>query len=95
VKYALTASAEDDLDQIWIHIASQNLTAADALEQEFFEAFDLLGDFPRLGHTRQDWVEQPVRFLPVRQYIVVYRFENPVEILRVIHGARSVPELLR
>lgn len=95
MKYALTPSAEYDLEQIWNYIAAHNIQAADALEDEFFEAFELLGEFPRLGHVRPDWTQEPVRFMPVRHYLVVYRLDNPVEVLRVLHGARSIPEVLR
>lgn len=49
MKYLLTPTAETDLEQIWNRIAPHSLRAADALEGELFEAFDLLGEFPRLG----------------------------------------------
>jgi len=44
--YRLTPAAEDDLFDVWVFIASDNPTPADA--------FQRLSDKPDLGHTRHD-----------------------------------------
>jgi plasmid stabilization system protein ParE len=51
-----------------------------------------------MGKQRQDIVSESVRFLVLRgfPYILVYRANAvPPRILRVLHGARDIPELLQ
>ena len=54
---------------------------------------------PRIGHAREDLTGRPVLFWPVlfwpvHGFLVVYRpTASPVEILRVLHGARDPAEL--
>ena len=90
--YRLTPAAEDDLFQIWISIAHDNVTAADRLEAEIFAACARLADWPGLGHFRTDLTDKPVRFFPVRgTYLIVYDDHSaPLNIVRVQHGARDV-----
>ena len=49
--YVLSPEALQDLQDIWDFIAADNVTAADKLEDEFFEAFGRLAQRPGLGHT--------------------------------------------
>jgi plasmid stabilization system protein ParE len=90
-QYRLTPAAENDLFEIWAHIASDNLTAADDLESEFFRMFQRLADQPDLGHYRRDLTDKPVRFFCVRDvYLVVYNAaSDPIVIVRVLHGSRD------
>jgi plasmid stabilization system protein ParE len=95
-QYRLTPAAENDVFEIWMHIASDDLAAADRLESEFFSAFQRLAERPDLGHFRRDLTDKTVRFLAVREtYLVVYDpVARPLEILRVLHGSRdAVAEL--
>jgi plasmid stabilization system protein ParE len=89
--YRLTPAAEDDLFDIWSYIARDDVTSADGLEAEFFEAFQRLAERPDLGHLRRDLTEKPVRFFNVRgRYLVVFDpASDPVAILRVLHGSRD------
>ncbi len=51
--------------------------------------------FPGAGHTRTDLSRAAVRFWPVWSFMVIYDPEtSPVEILRVLHGARNLGALL-
>jgi plasmid stabilization system protein ParE len=94
--YRLTPKAEEDFFTIWTYIAPNNLGAADLLEAELFEACQRLADKPDLGHFRRDLTERPVRFFTVRRtYFIVYDpASEPLEVLRVLHGARDVSWLL-
>lgn len=94
--YALTPSAETDLQEIWTYIAADNPDAADELEADIFTACQLLADNPQMGSSRPAWSEKPVRFWIVRRnYLIVYAPQaQPLEILRIIHGARNIPKLL-
>ncbi len=48
-----------------------------------------------MGHLREDLAEEPLRFWPVYSYLIIYRPDSrPLEIVRVLHGARDVRNLL-
>ena len=57
-----------------------------------------IGEHPRIGALKAHLASPPIRFLPIRgfPYVVVYTPErDPPLILRVLHGARDLPEVLR
>jgi toxin ParE1/3/4 len=59
-----------------------------------FEACQRLAENPRIGHTREDLTNQPVLFLPVGSYLIIYDPESkPLSIVRIVHGARDVHSL--
>jgi plasmid stabilization system protein ParE len=94
--YVLSAEALQDLQDIWDFIASDNVTAADRLEDEFFEAFERLAERPLMGHTRSDLTVQDVPFWPVGSYLIVYRSApTALQVVAVLHGARDVTEMIR
>jgi plasmid stabilization system protein ParE len=94
--YVLAPDALQDLQDIWDFIGSDNVLAANKLEDESFEAFEMLAKRPRMGHTRSDLTERDVRFWPVGQYLIVYRsLPNTLQIVAVLHGARDVVEVIR
>jgi plasmid stabilization system protein ParE len=70
--------------------------AADVLEAQFFNACQRLADKPDLGHFRRNLTEKPVRFFLGRtNYLIVYDpASEPLEVLRVLHGARDVARQL-
>jgi plasmid stabilization system protein ParE len=76
-EYVLSPDALQDLQVVWDFIASDNVLAADKLEDEFFEAFEMLAEWPRMGHTRSDLTERDVRFWPVGSYLVVFAPSQP------------------
>jgi len=61
-----------DLLEIWEYIAADNVDAADRLEQEIRNAVNLLAENPEIGHFRRDLTSKPVRFWPVRSYLIIY-----------------------
>ncbi len=89
--YQLTFAAEDDLFDIWTYIAADNPAAADRVEGEIFNACVRLAARPDLGHYRHDLTDKPVRFFAVRgRYLVVYNpATEPLEVIRILHGARD------
>nr|WP_245613232.1 type II toxin-antitoxin system RelE/ParE family toxin [Skermanella stibiiresistens] len=79
-------------------IAKDNPSAATALRDTVVGAAHRIGQHPRIGTVRNDLAPQNVRFLPVSgfPYVIVYDARSePALILRVLHGARELPELLR
>ena len=61
-----------DLDEIWEFISADNLDAADRVVDEIHLAMQSLANFPRIGHSRGDLTSQPLRFHPVRDYLIAY-----------------------
>jgi len=85
-----------DLEEIWDFIAKGKPEAADHPQEQFFEAVDGLATTPGKGHTREDLTDLPVRFFPLRSYLMVYRTQPaPVQIVAVIDAVRDVPTVLK
>ncbi|WP_375510660.1 type II toxin-antitoxin system RelE/ParE family toxin [uncultured Nostoc sp.] len=53
-RFIRTAKAEEDLIEIWIYIAADNLTAADRLVDQIDTKCQMLADNPELGQARPD-----------------------------------------
>ncbi len=89
----LTPRARDDLDEIWLHIARDNIGAADRLIDAISARCNSLADFPDLGPARPD-IAPDARMLTIDNYIVLYRHDrDDIEIVRVTHGARRLAAL--
>ena len=89
-----TGRAEQDLVEVWLHIGADNPTAADKLLDRINSVFELLAANPALGPARPDLAPE-LRYFVVRNYLILYRqITNGVEIVRVVHGARYLPDLI-
>jgi len=94
-RYILSPDANEDLFEIWSHIACDSVDAANRVESELFETFEALARTPGQGHKRTDLTAEAVLFFPVYSYLVVYRPEKrPLEVVAIIHGARDVRRVL-
>jgi toxin ParE1/3/4 len=79
-----------DLDDIWLHIAPDNIDAADRLLDRIGRVLTMLLDNPHAGRERPE-LGQGVRSFPIANFIVFYRpTELRVEFLRALHGARDI-----
>lgn len=93
--FVLTEPAEQDLTDIWDYIAADNLEAADRVLDAIASAFVRLAERPEMGHYREDLADKSLRFDAVYSYLIVYRWETqPLQIIRVLHGARDVRAIL-
>ena len=93
--YVLTPLAEDDLLDIGRYIANDSLEGASRVLNELNQAMTLLARQPLIGHRRLDLAAEPYRFWPVCSYLIIYRPDiTPLQIIRVLHGARDVRSLL-
>jgi toxin ParE1/3/4 len=94
-RFTRTARAEEDLIDIWRHVAAENPGAADRLLDRIDSVCERLAEFPRMGQARPDLAES-LRYFVAGSYLVIYR-ETPdaVDIVRVVHGARNLPRLFR
>ena len=93
----IAPAARVELDEIWDYYALelQNPDVADRIRDEIFDAFHKLAKMPGMGHTRHDLATEPLRFWSVRSFLIIYRGERrPIEIVRVLHGARDVQAIL-
>jgi toxin ParE1/3/4 len=89
----VTNEAKADLIDIWLYISQNNETAVDTLINKITVKFDELLINPGIGRERID-IAPLVRSFAVSNYLIFYRLLNEgIEILRVIHGARNIPNL--
>ena len=93
-RFKLSPEAARDIREIWAYIAADSIKAARRLRLQIFEACQRIAENPGIGHGRADITEKPVLFWPTGSYLIVYAPRKPVEIVRVLHGARDVPGLM-
>lgn len=88
-----TVQAEEDLIGIWLYIARENPAAADRVLDDIEQRIHLLVDNPQMGRFRPDIAPQ-LRYFVADKYLLLYRaISNGIEIVRVIHGARDLPNV--
>jgi antitoxin ParD1/3/4 len=97
--YRFTPQAADDLVEIWRSIAQDNSEPAGRVEAAVFRACDLIAKSRLAGQTRRNVTPLPVRFWvvhPYPNYVIVYNPDtDPMQIIRILHGARDLPSILR
>ena len=94
----LSPAAERDILEIIEWIASENPVAARGLRVAVDKLAATIGEHPRIGALKPHLASPPIRFFPIRgfPYVVVYTPDrDPPLIVRVLHGARDLPEVLR
>jgi plasmid stabilization system protein ParE len=98
-RWQLAPEAEDDLFEIWSHVARDDLDAANEVEEAIYLACDLLSESPLIGRTRADLTTLPLLFWlvqPHKTYFVVYDpDEEPLKIVRIVHPVGHLPSTLR
>lgn len=96
-QFVFTRSAEADLFGIWAYIAENYPEAAEKIEGEILACCRKLASHRELGHKRADLTSRPVLFYTVRAtYLIVFDPDSePLEILRILHGARDTASELR
>lgn len=88
--FALHPEALADLEEIWEFIAADNLDAADRVVEEIYEAIRALIPFPQQGHRRSELTTRPLRFQPVRDFLIAYApDEKPLIVVAVLHSRRN------
>jgi toxin ParE1/3/4 len=93
----LSSTAREEFLEAIRWIARDDPSAAQALKIAVYRASANLGNHPLSGHVRIELASPPVRFLSMTgfPYIIVYDPSlKPPVILRFLHGARDLPELL-
>ncbi len=94
-RFRLSPEAARDIRGIWAYIAEDNIRAARRVRLQIFDACRKIASNPGIGHRREDFTDKPVLFWAVGSYLIVYNpVRQPIEIVRVVHGARDIPGLV-
>jgi plasmid stabilization system protein ParE len=93
-QYIISNQAISDLDSIWQYIASDNIDAANRVEDKILECFANLANNPLIGNLREDITTKPVRFWPIFTYHIIYKPTHPIQIIRILSGYRDISKLL-
>jgi toxin ParE1/3/4 len=89
-----TPLAEQDLDEIWFTIASDDVSRADKFIDALSKRFVTLSRSPRAGRKRDELLPG-LRSFAFRNYVIFYSVSRDgVLIERVLHGARDVGKVL-
>ena len=92
-KYWLSRLARQDIHEILIYIAADDLGAAISFNDRLDDAFFMLAENPKAGRERPELTEG-LRSFPLGKYLIFYRFwARRVVITRLIHSARDLDEL--
>lgn len=91
----LAPQARRDVTDAARWISRDDKVAAKAFRDAVAKGARMLAAHPLAGVERPDIADPPVRFLPLARfpYVLVYDPGVPL-ILRVLHGARDLPEAL-
>lgn len=82
--------AAADLLELWIHIAREDVAAADRLLDRIDGVCAKLAVSPALGRSREE-LAPGLRSFPVGRYVIFYRpAAGGIELARVLHGARDL-----
>lgn len=93
--YILSKIAEQDIDEVITYIAQENVQAAYKFVDALYNSFEELANNPYLGHMREDLTQHPVRFWTFKwHYMIVYKPDKPLEIVRVLSSSRDIPNLI-
>jgi toxin ParE1/3/4 len=91
-----TPTSRTDVVEIVLRIRRVNAKAARKLLLAIDDTITLLSQFPGIGPKRQE-LGDAVRSFPVAKYtdyLIFYRvLDDGIEVIRVLHGARNLPQL--
>ncbi len=90
----LSSAAQNDMVEIWEHIARDNRPAADRVLLRFEEVFKLLQFQPLAGFSAERY-QANLRAMIQGRYVVFY-LPQPSEILivRILHSARNFERIM-
>jgi toxin ParE1/3/4 len=79
-----------DILDIWDYIAEDSVAAADQWLDKLDEKFNLIATQPLMGRAREE-LAAGLRSFPFGRYVIFYvPFENGIDVVRVLHGARDI-----
>lgn len=94
-QFRVSPRARADLDEIWRYIARDSVDRANRFADEITSRFPMIARFPGMGDDKSRF-GAGLRSLPVGKYLIFYRATSrPLEIVRILHGARDLPSIFR
>jgi toxin ParE1/3/4 len=94
-RVVISAQAEADLDEIDNYITARNPTRAESFIEELYRKALNIGAAPLVYPKRPD-LGPDLRAALHKPYLIVFHVKkNAVEVVRIVHGARDLPRLLR
>ncbi len=94
ILFRISSLAQRDLEEIWLFIAQDDPDAADRFNDLLLRKFKLIAHQPKIGRVRED-LGPNLRSFSAGNYIIFYRqIKKRVEIIRILHGARDIEEIL-
>lgn len=94
IRIIISAQAEIDLDSIAAYIAQDNPVRAVTLIHEVRAKFLDIAERPKSFAERPHWRKDKRSAIVGRYHIIFEIKSNHVEIVRVLHGARNIPDIL-
>lgn len=95
VEIVFRRAALRDLERIVVRIAVDDPGAARRFRDRILDRIDVLRNFPESAQPRPEFGTD-VRTVPIGRYIVFVRVTLPkVTVLRIIHGARDLPRVMK
>jgi plasmid stabilization system protein ParE len=95
-RYQLSSQARRDLYGILDYIAEDSPRASERVRAAVMRAIERLAKRPGLGHRREDLTSRPLRFWSVMgRFTIVYRDDDPIEIVRIFGPGRDIANLLK
>jgi toxin ParE1/3/4 len=92
-KIFISPEAENDLEELWLSIAAENLSAANTFVGKLNRRIVELETMSKRGGSRPD-IAPNARILVEGKYLILYHVLNEhVDIIRVIHGAMDLQTL--
>ena len=90
-RYFLTTQASEDLEEIHNFIAEDSVKRALNFIDLIEDNIELIATNPGIGKYRNELFPE-MHSLPVGDYIIFYRIKQKhVEVLRILHGSRDLP----
>jgi toxin ParE1/3/4 len=90
----LSPQAKVKLEEIGDHIAEDSPGDAKRFIERLTRKFETLGRHPLIGRARPD-LRPDLRSFPYGAYVILYRaIDDGVEVVRVVHAARNLDDLV-
>jgi len=89
-----TPLATEDLQQIWGYMAENaGSETANKFLVEIRDKCLKIAGFPEAGRARNELIIN-LRSFPFKKYVIFYMpMANGIEVLRIVHGSRDIPQI--
>lgn len=85
--------ALSDLEEMWVYFSEKGEKTADKVLRQITEKSPKLLNCPEMGRERNDLLIG-LRSFPTGKFIIFYQETNfGIEIVRVVHGSRDIPQI--